>query len=101
MVRFKTLSRDEAKRIISAFDNYDDVEFDDLVNHWEQYDPVSEYDESFVDFRNELLAAFREGLQETNGKMDYPVDLKVGLKIYSIWILYKQMNAVEECTVLV
>lgn len=45
MVRFKTLSRDEAKRIISAFDNYDDVEFDDLVNHWEQYDPVSEYDE--------------------------------------------------------
>ena len=30
MVRFKTLSRDEAKRIISAFDNYDDVEFDDL-----------------------------------------------------------------------
>lgn len=51
MVRFKTLSRDEAKRIISAFDNYDDVEFDDLVNHWEQYDPVSEYDESFVDFR--------------------------------------------------
>ena len=25
MVRFKTLSRDEAKRIISAFDNYDDV----------------------------------------------------------------------------
>ena len=66
MVRFKTLSRDEAKRIISAFDNYDDVEFDDLVNHWEQYDPVSEYDESFVDFRNELLAAFREGLQETN-----------------------------------
>ena len=31
MVRFKTLSRDEAKRIISAFDNYDDVEFDDLV----------------------------------------------------------------------
>ena len=34
MVRFKTLSRDEAKRIISAFDNYDDVEFDDLVNHF-------------------------------------------------------------------
>ena len=55
MVRFKTLSRDEAKRIISAFDNYDDVEFDDLVNHWEQYDPVSEYDESFVDFRNYWL----------------------------------------------
>ena len=42
MVRFKTLSRDEAKRIISAFDNYDDVEFDDLVNHWKHYDPVSD-----------------------------------------------------------
>lgn len=95
MVRFKTLSRDEAKRIISAFDNYDDVEFDDLVNHWEQYDPVSEYDESFVDFRNELLAAFREGLQETNGKMDYPVDLKVGLKIYSLLPIGKNFSIVQ------
>ena len=95
MVRFKTLSRDEAKRIISAFDNYDDVEFDDLVNHWKQYDPVSEYDESFVDFRNELLAAFREGLQETNGKMDYPVDLKVGLKIYSLLPIGKNFSIVQ------
>lgn len=95
MVRFKTLSRDEAKRIISAFDNYDDVEFDDLVNHWKHYDPVSEYDESFVDFRNELLAAFREGLQETNGKMDYPVDLKVGLKIYSLLPIGKNFSIVQ------
>ena len=46
MIRLKSLSRDEAKKIISEYDNYDDVAFDDLVQHWQKYDPVSEYDES-------------------------------------------------------
>ena len=53
MIRFKTLTRDEAKKIITGYDNYSDVEFQDLVNHWKAYDPVSEYDDSYNDFRKE------------------------------------------------
>ena len=38
---------------------------------------------------------FWEGLQETNGKMDYPVDLKVGLKIYSLLPIGKNFSIVQ------
>lgn len=84
MIRLKALSRDEAKKIITEYDNYDDVAFDDLVQHWQKYDPVSEYDESYSEFREELVKVFCDTLMVTDGKMNYLLDLHVGLKLYKI-----------------
>lgn len=84
MIRLKSLSRDEAKKIITEYDNYDDVAFDDLVQHWQKYDPVSEYDESYSEFREDLVKVFCDTLLVTDGKMNYLLDLHVGLKLYKI-----------------
>lgn len=95
MIRFKTLSREEAKKIITAYDNYSDVEFQDLVSHWKKYDPVSEYDDSYIDFRKELLDVFKSTLEETDGKLNYLLDLRVGLKLYSLLPLGKDFTIIQ------
>lgn len=84
MVRFKALSREEAKRIISEYDSYDDIAFQDLIKHWENYDSVTVFDESFIDFRNDILSVFKSTLAENDRKMNYILDLNVGLKLYSL-----------------
>lgn len=92
MIRLKGLSREEAKKIISSYDDYDDIEFNDLVAHWRNYDPVSDFDESYNEFRQELLKTFQETLKETDGRMNYLVDLKVGLKLYSLLPISKKFT---------
>ena len=95
MIRFKTLTREEARKILTEYDNYSDVEFQDLVEHWKKHDPVSEFEESFSDFRKELLNVFKSALEETNGKMTYLLDLRVGLKIYELLPLCKNFTLVQ------
>lgn len=95
MVRIKTLSREEAKKIIAEYDAYDDIAFEDLVSHWKNYDPVSEFDDSFADFRNQILDVFKKALEETNGKMAYIVDLRVGLKLYSLLPIDKNFTIIQ------
>lgn len=95
MIRFKTLPREEAKRIITEYDNYDDVAFQDLTKHWKNYDPVTEYDESFEEFRKDLLEVFKGTLEENGGKSNYILDLRVGLKLYSLLPLSKSFTIVQ------
>ena len=84
MIRFQKLSADEAKRIITEYDNYDDVTFDDLIAHWRNYDAASVYHHSYEEFRSELVETFKSALDEANGKMSYLLDLRMGLKIYQL-----------------
>lgn len=84
MIRFQKLTATEAKRIITEYDNYDDVAFQDLVYHWTHYDPVSDFHPTYDDFRKELIQTFQAALAETGGKMNYLLDLRMGLKIYEL-----------------
>ena len=42
MIRLKKLSYKEAHRIISDYDNMDDISFNDLIEHWKRYDTDNE-----------------------------------------------------------
>ena len=85
MIRFKRLSMSEAKAIVSTYDQMSDIEFDDLVNHWKQYDvPTEQYDDSYDEFRTKLVDSFKAALIETNGKMTYLLDLRVGIALYQL-----------------
>ena len=95
MIRLKKLPSEEAKRIITEIDNYSDTEFEDLVSHWKKYDPVSDYDDSYEEFRQELLNSFMGALEETGGKMNYLLDLRVGLKLYSLLPVGKDFSVVQ------
>ena len=95
MIRLKKLPREEAKKIITDIDNYSDVEFDDLVSHWKNYDPVSEYDDSYEDFRKDLIDTFKAALEESGGKMSYILDLRVGLKLYSLLPIGKDFTVTQ------
>lgn len=37
-MRYKRLSLNDAKAIVSQYDSMSDVEFQDLTNHWKAYD---------------------------------------------------------------
>lgn len=95
MIKFKTLPRDEAKRIITELDNYDDVAFQSLVDQWKQYNPATEYDESFSEFRKELVGVFKSTLEKNGGKLNYDLDLNVGLRLYSLLQLGKDFTIVQ------
>lgn len=85
MTRYQKLSFNDAKLIISEYDGYIDSEFQDLVAHWMKNDVSSSaFDPSYTEFRNELLAVFNSTLAETEGKMSYLLDLRVGIKLYSL-----------------
>ena len=85
MIRLKTLPYKEAHHIITDYDNLDDIAFDDLTKHWSQYDTENDFDESYAEFRQELIKVFDEGrhLLKDNKKV-YMLDLKLGLKLYQL-----------------
>ena len=95
MIRFQKLSAAEAKRIITEYDNYDDTAFQDLISHWSRYDVVNEYHHSYVEFRKALLECFQSTLVETNGKMTYLLDLRMGLKIYELLPPGKNFSVIQ------
>ena len=82
-MKYKRLSLNEAQTIVAHYDNMDDMEFQDLTNHWKQYDTI-ETDDSYAEFRNVLLASFKDALIETGGKMNYLLDLRVGICLYQL-----------------
>ena len=95
MIRFQTLSAEEAKRIITEYDNLDDTAFQDLVAHWSRFDLPTEYHPSYADFRKELVQAFQAALEESTGKMSYLLDLKVGLVLYRLLPPGKDFSVIQ------
>lgn len=82
-MRYKRLSLNDAKAIISQYDNMSDIEFQDLIEHWKAYDTIDN-DPSYGVFRETLLKAFKEALEESGGKLTYLLDLRVGICLYQL-----------------
>ena len=96
MIRYQKLSYNDAKNIVAEYDNLSDTEFLDLKNHWQINDvSASEFDPSYTELRKELLEVFNSTLLETQGKMTYLVDLRVGLKLYQLMPLGKTFSMIQ------
>lgn len=96
MIRYQKLSYNDAKNIVAEYDSLSDTEFLDLKNHWQINDvSASEFDPSYTELRKELLEVFNSTLIETQGKMTYLVDLRVGLKLYQLMPLGKTFSMIQ------
>lgn len=96
MIRYQKLSYNDAKNIVAEYDGYNDVEFDDLVKHWKANDvSASAFDPAYEEFRKELVSVFNDTLAETDGKMNYLLDLRVGIKLYQLMPLGKSFTVIQ------
>ena len=96
MIRYQKLSYNDAKNIVAEYDGYNDVEFDDLVKHWKANDvSASAFDPAYEEFRKELVSVFNDTLAETGGKMNYLLDLRVGIKLYQLMPLGKDFTVIQ------
>lgn len=93
-MRYKRLSLGDAKNIVTQYDNMSDVEFRDLVNHWKSFDTI-EHDDAYADYRKTLLTSFKDALSETEGKMNYLLDLRVGICLYQLMPLGKDFSIIS------
>lgn len=85
MIRYQKLSYNDAKSIVAEYDNYNDAEFLDLERHWKANDVSGSYfDPSYEEFRGELISVFNSALIENGQKMNYLLDLRVGIKLYQL-----------------
>ena len=92
-MRYKKLSLNDAKKIVTQYDSMNDVEFQNLIDHWTKYDTI-ENDETYASFRSALLSTFKNALLETGGKMTYLVDLRVGICLYQLLPLSNDFSVI-------
>lgn len=93
--RFK-LSYNEAKEIVEAFDNLNDIEFADQVRHWANFEVADEkYDQFYSSIRSSLINCFKDALAESNNKIDYNLDLRMGIKLYDLMNPQKGFTIVQ------
>ena len=88
-MNIRGLSYNDAKSRIAEIDSMDDVEFNDLINHWKINDvSVDSFDASYREFRESLISCFNSSLEEIGGKITrsntYLLDLKMGIKLYEL-----------------
>lgn len=82
--RYK-LSFNEARAKIDAIDNMNDIEYADQVHHWALFDvPADTYGDIYKNIREGVVDTFRHTLAENNNRINYNLDLRVGLKIYEL-----------------
>ena len=82
--RYK-LSFKDAKREIEAIDNMGDQEFYDMLEHWAVYDvDDNNYAAPYKPIRDDLVSTFKEALESGNNKINYILDLKVGIRLYEL-----------------
>ena len=80
--RYK-LTFNDAKKKIENYDDMSDTEFNDQIRHWARYDvPEDDYGSIYRDVRADVVKAFRNVLEETGYRINYQLDLKVGIKLY-------------------
>ena len=82
--RYK-LSFSEAKKEIDVYDNMDDDEFRSYVENWAKFS-VSEdnYAVCYSSIRDEMVDLFKKTLKNSDNKINYDLDLKVGIKLYEL-----------------
>lgn len=93
--RYK-LSLNDAKSKIDVYNSMNDVEFVDQIRHWAMFDvPEENYGEIYKDIRAEVVSVFRETLDKGNQKINYDLDLKVGIKLYEVLSLDNGFDIVK------
>lgn len=92
-MRYKRLSLNDAKAIVAQYDAMSDVEFQDLIEHWRKYDTI-ETDPAYGEFRSTLLKSFQDALAESEGKLSYLLDLRVGICLYQLMPLGKDFSII-------
>lgn len=79
------LSFNEAKTKIDAIDNMNDTEYADQVRHWAMFDvPEDAYGKIYKSIREGVVFSFKKALENNNNRIDYNLDLKVGLELYEL-----------------
>ncbi len=78
------MSIQEAQDIIRHYDEMNDIEFRDLIDHWEKYDIENELPERYQVLRNELVELFKVEYPKYPGRQKYLLDLQIGLKVYEL-----------------
>lgn len=82
--RFK-LTFAEAKNRIDSYDSMNDVEFTDQVRHWANYEvPEESFDVFYKDIRTEVVTVFQNTLEAQAKRINYYLDLAVGIKLYEL-----------------
>lgn len=86
----------EAKTTVESLDNMSDIEFQDQLRHWSIYDvPDTDYAPMYKVFRNELVQTFSNALTSENNKINYNLDLTVGIKLYELLNLKEGFTVVQ------
>lgn len=81
--RYK-LTFNEAKQRIDSYDNLNDTEFNDQIGHWALYDIPEDYGPIYKDIRSGVVETFKNALEKTGYRLNYTLDLKVGIKLYEL-----------------
>lgn len=77
------LSINEAKDVIDSFDNMNDSDFNRQIERWAKFDVSdTEYSNVFKDIRSEIIETFKAVMQKNENKINYSLDLQVGLKLF-------------------
>lgn len=92
--RYK-LSFNDAKNKIEAYYYMSDTEFSDQIRHWAMFDvPVDNYGIEYKLIRDGVVETFKTVLAESGNRIDYNLDLKVGIRLYEL------LNPLDDFTVI-
>lgn len=93
---YRKLTKADAKEIIESYDSLNDIQFDDLIDHWKSHDVLEDdFPEFYRKLRKELLSTFDETITESGGKITYLLDLKIGLKLYKLLPLGENFTYIQ------
>ena len=82
--RYK-LSLNEAKSMVETYDSMNDTEFEDQIRHWALFDvPDENYGEIYRGIRSQVVDVFKTSLKNSGYKVNYDLDLRVGIKLYEM-----------------
>ena len=79
------LSFNDAKNRIEAYDAMSDTEFNDQIRHWAMFDvSTDDYGTEYKEIREGVVETFNKVLDENKNRINYYLDLKVGIKLYEL-----------------
>ncbi len=93
--RYK-LSFNEAKSKMEAYDFMNDTEFRDQIRHWAMFDvPEDAYSTGYKEIREGVVETFKSSLADNGYRINYNLDLRVGIKLYELLNPMKDFNIIQ------
>lgn len=79
------LSFEDAKSVIDKYDCMSDSDFKDQALRWSSFNvPEENYGFIYKDIRSTVVNEFKQALYDNNNRIDYNLDLRVGIKLYEV-----------------